>query len=167
MTLVPAKLVPGSLVTKPDGAGVTRDAATRIAAGLRAALKARGRASVALSGGNTPRDAYATLASEPGHRLDARSHVFWVDERAVGPTDDRSNYRWAKATLLDGARAFRARAPDAVGRAPTWRRRRRRTRRPSATRRPTATPTFDLTCSSASATTGTRRRSSRATRRST
>jgi 6-phosphogluconolactonase len=30
-------------------------------------------------------------------------NVFWVDERAVPPTDDRSNYRWAKATLVDRA----------------------------------------------------------------
>ena len=53
-------------------------------------------------GGNTPRDAYATLAGEPG--LDwTKIDVFWVDERAVGPTDERSNYRWAKAILLDAA----------------------------------------------------------------
>jgi 6-phosphogluconolactonase len=103
MTLVSEKRVPvGELVTEADAAGVSRDAATRIAAGIKAALKARGQASVALSGGNTPRDAYAMLAHEPG--IDwSKVQIFWVDERAVGPTDDRSNYRWAKATLLDGA----------------------------------------------------------------
>ncbi len=96
------KVVPGAVVTKSDGASVAREAAQRMASALRAALEARGRASVALSGGNTPRDAYATLASEPG--LDwTKIDIFWVDERAVGPTDERSNYRWAKAMLLDAA----------------------------------------------------------------
>jgi 6-phosphogluconolactonase len=97
-----ARRVPGELVTKTDAAGVASEAATRMAVALREALRARGRASVALSGGNTPREAYATLAREPG--LDwTKIDVFWVDERAVGPTDDRSNYRWAKVTLLDPA----------------------------------------------------------------
>ena len=102
MTTAAGRLVPGELVTKTDAAAVAAEAATRMAVALRAALKARGRAIVALSGGNTPRDAYAALAREPG--LDwSKIDVFWVDERAVGPTDDRSNYRWAKATLLDAA----------------------------------------------------------------
>jgi 6-phosphogluconolactonase len=97
------KLIPGELVTKPDGASVANDAAARMAGALRSALQDRGRACVALSGGNTPRDAYAALAKEPA--LDwSKIDVFWVDERAVGPTDERSNYRWAKATLLDAAR---------------------------------------------------------------
>jgi 6-phosphogluconolactonase len=29
--------------------------------------------------------------------------ILWVDERAVPPTDDRSNFHWAKVTLLDAA----------------------------------------------------------------
>jgi 6-phosphogluconolactonase len=109
-----AKLVPGELVTKADPASVAREASRRMAGALGAALKARGRASVALSGGNTPRDAYGALAKEPG--LDwTKIDVFWVDERAVGPTDDRSNYRWAKVTLLDAARV----PPERVHRMPS------------------------------------------------
>jgi 6-phosphogluconolactonase len=95
--------VPGQLVTEKDLAGVTRDGAKRMEAGLKAAVAARGHASLALSGGNTPRDAYATLAQASG--IDwSKVDVFWVDERAVPPGDDRSNYHWAKATLLDDAR---------------------------------------------------------------
>lgn len=94
------KVVPGQLVASPDAAGVARDAAARIAKALRAAVARSGRATLALSGGNTPRDAYAQLAREPG--IDwPLVEIFWVDERAVPPTDDRSNYRWAKATLLE------------------------------------------------------------------
>jgi 6-phosphogluconolactonase len=97
------KDVPGALVTEKDAASVARGAAQRMAVAIKEAIAARGRASLALSGGNTPRDAYTELARQPG--IDwAKVDVFWVDERAVGPADDRSNYRWAKATLLDGAK---------------------------------------------------------------
>jgi 6-phosphogluconolactonase len=109
---------PGQLVVRPDAADAAREAAERIAGALRGAGAARGRATIALSGGNTPRDAYAALAREPN--LDwGTVWVFWVDERAVPPTDERSNYRWAKATLLDGAglapervHRMRAESPD-------------------------------------------------------
>jgi 6-phosphogluconolactonase len=96
------KVVPGQLVAASDPAQVARDASLRIARALRNAIRKSGVAAMALSGGNTPRDAYANLARESG--LDWRKvEVFWVDERAVPPTDDRSNYRWAKSTLLDPA----------------------------------------------------------------
>ena len=92
----------GHLVALPDAPQVTRSAAERLATALRDRLGRPGPATLALSGGNTPRDAYAELARAPG--IDwSRVEVFWVDERAVAPTDDRSNYRWAKSTLIDGA----------------------------------------------------------------
>lgn len=97
------KVVPGQLVAVPTAAEVAREAAARIARGLQAAILRYGHASVALSGGNTPRDAYALLARDPLVNW-TKVDVFWVDERAVPPTDDRSNYRWAKETLLDVAR---------------------------------------------------------------
>lgn len=58
---------------------------------------------VALSGGSTPRALYSRLASEARdeHAAWARTHVFWSDERCVPPTDERSNYRMARETLLD------------------------------------------------------------------
>jgi 6-phosphogluconolactonase len=96
------RAIPGTLVTEQDAAHVARTAATRIAQVLRDAILRGGGATIALSGGNTPRDAYALLAREEG--LDwAKVRVFWVDERAAAADDDRSNYRWAKATLIDGA----------------------------------------------------------------
>jgi 6-phosphogluconolactonase len=112
------KVVPGQLIAVPSSAEVAREAASRIARGLQSAIGKYGSASVALSGGSTPRDAYALLARES--EVDwTKVNVFWVDERAVPPTDDRSNYRWAKATLLDAAgvppsrvHPMRAEAPD-------------------------------------------------------
>ncbi len=97
------KVVPGMLIAVPTAEDVAREAATRIAKSLRDALKNRGKATFALSGGDTPRQTYQRLAEE--HDVDW-SHVdlFWVDERAVPPTDDRSNYRWAKECLIDRAK---------------------------------------------------------------
>jgi 6-phosphogluconolactonase len=107
------KVVPGQLVAAPDATEVAQESAGRIARALRAAIAKRGRASAALSGGNTPRSAYALLAQESG--IDwTKVDIFWVDERAVTPTDDRSNYRWAKATLLDAAHVL----PERVHRMP-------------------------------------------------
>ncbi len=88
-----------TVITAPSAEAVGREAAARIAGALRAALGTSGRATLALSGGSTPRTAYALLADEAG--IDwAAVDVFWVDERAVSPDDERSNYRWAREALL-------------------------------------------------------------------
>jgi 6-phosphogluconolactonase len=94
--------VPGRVISSRRASEVAREASSRIASVLHQAIAKGGTASIALSGGNTPRDAYALLAREP--EIDwSKVHVFWVDERAVPPDDDRSNYRWAKAELLERA----------------------------------------------------------------
>ena len=96
------RAIPGRIVVAAAPAQVAEQAATRIAQVLREAVSRGGVATLALSGGNTPRAAYARLAREPGVDW-GKVHVFWVDERAAAPTDERSNYRWAKAELLDNA----------------------------------------------------------------
>jgi 6-phosphogluconolactonase len=60
------------------------------------------RASIALSGGSTPRKLYADLGRHPWReRIDwPRLHVFVVDERFVPPEDDESNQRMIRETLL-------------------------------------------------------------------
>ena len=67
------------------------------------AIADRGRFTFALSGGSTPRHAYARLAGEDlSHRVDWQLvHVIWGDERCVPPDDPQSNYRMARETLLD------------------------------------------------------------------
>jgi len=97
------KVVPGMLIAVPSAEDVAREAATRLAKTLREAVKARGKATIALSGGDTPRQTYTRLAEEPDVPW-ASVEVYFVDERAVPPTDDRSNYRWAKECLLDRAK---------------------------------------------------------------
>jgi 6-phosphogluconolactonase len=58
---------------------------------------------VALSGGSTPRPAYALLASpERARRVDwSRVHLFWGDERFVPYDHPDSNYRMVKLALID------------------------------------------------------------------
>lgn len=80
-----------------------------------AAVRARGSAKVALSGGSTPGPVYRRLAQMalPLDRID----WFWVDERAGDPSSPRSNFRAARADLgLDradvAARVHRMEAED-------------------------------------------------------
>lgn len=95
------KVVPGLLIATPDAAQAAREAAGRMTKAIREALRDRGSASVALSGGSSPVDAYRLLARET---IDwTRVHFYWVDERAVDPSSARSNYGAAKAALLDPA----------------------------------------------------------------
>ncbi len=73
-----------------------------VADALSAAVRARGAASIALAGGNTPRALYRALAAESGAEAPwPRVHVFWGDERDVPPDDPRSNDRMAREALLD------------------------------------------------------------------
>jgi 6-phosphogluconolactonase len=89
------KVVPGILIATPDAQNVAREAAVRMARGLRDAIEARGAA-------------YGLLAKDTSVDW-AKVEVLWVDERAVAPTDDRSNYLHAKETLLDPAHVPAAR----------------------------------------------------------
>ena len=66
------------------------------------AIEERGRFSVALSGGSTPRAIYQELA-KPNHQtgLDwERIHLFWGDERHVPPVHPDSNFKMVKDALL-------------------------------------------------------------------
>ncbi len=85
-----------------DRAALARDAAQRFVTLVHESITAHGRFAVALSGGSTPRDLYALLASpEFSTQIDwSRVHFFWGDERAVPPSDHESNYRMASETLL-------------------------------------------------------------------
>lgn len=65
------------------------------------AIRDRGRYTVALSGGNTPRGLHQELVSNYSGRLSwDKVFFFWGDERHVPPDFPESNYRMAKETLL-------------------------------------------------------------------
>jgi 6-phosphogluconolactonase len=74
------------------------DAVARLVA-ERLAEQARAGGHVVLTGGSTPKVAYALAAElEPDW---SRVRLWWGDERCVPPEDERSNYGMAKAALLD------------------------------------------------------------------
>jgi len=87
----------------PDLESLSRGAAALLVKQANLAVAARGRFSVALAGGATPRRTYELLAAPPW--LDqvpwGRVHVFWGDERCVDLNDSRSNARLAKEAWLD------------------------------------------------------------------
>ena len=91
------KVVPGLLIATPDAAQAAREAAARMARAIRDALKERGEATIALSGGTSPGEAYKLLAAET---IDWKKvQIFWVDERAVPASHERSNFGNAKEFL--------------------------------------------------------------------
>ncbi|HEY3444619.1 MAG TPA: 6-phosphogluconolactonase [Paludibaculum sp.] len=72
--------------------------AVAVAGWLREAVVARGRATLAVSGGSTPKLMFQALVG-----LDVeweKVHLFWVDERGVEPDDEQSNYRMTREHLI-------------------------------------------------------------------
>lgn len=65
------------------------------------AVEARGRFTIALSGGSTPKNLFNLLATNARNALPwDRMYFFWGDERHVPPTDPDSNYRMAEEVML-------------------------------------------------------------------
>ncbi len=86
----------------PDPTALADAAARYVVEQASMALAARGRFTLALSGGSTPRELHLRLASPPlASGVDwSRIHVFFGDERCVPPDDPQSNYHMAVETLL-------------------------------------------------------------------
>jgi 6-phosphogluconolactonase len=89
--------------TFADLEALSRGAADLFAEKAREAAQARGRFSVALSGGSTPKRTYELLATAPWRDQIpwGQVHVFWGDERCVSQDDPRSNYRMTRLAWLD------------------------------------------------------------------
>ena len=82
--------------------GLAEAAARELAARAAEAVEERGRFTLVLAGGSTPKATYEILARDYAGRIDwGKVHVFFGDERAVPPDDDDSNYRMAREALLD------------------------------------------------------------------
>jgi 6-phosphogluconolactonase len=86
----------------PDPKSATEACAHHVLARLEEALSGRPSATLAVSGGATPRALFEALAGSPFDW--ERVHLFWVDERAVPPTDSHSHYRLAAECFLAPAR---------------------------------------------------------------
>lgn len=87
-----------------NGEAMGLTAADWIASTVESAIRARGTARIAISGGNTPRRTFELLAdpAQPfRNRIDwSRLILFWVDERCVSPDSPDSNYHLTRETLL-------------------------------------------------------------------
>ncbi|ABF41815.1 6-phosphogluconolactonase [Candidatus Koribacter versatilis Ellin345] len=85
-----------------DKVALCEATAELIAKSAQEAIAARGRFTIALSGGSTPKQLYELLATEPWRdRLDwSKVHLFWGDERYVPPTDAQSNFRMTSEALI-------------------------------------------------------------------
>ena len=83
----------------PDGAALATRTADLVAEGLNKAVAARGRATLAVSGGNTPRAFFAELAGRavPWEAV----HVLQVDERVAPAGHPDRNLTGLRAALLD------------------------------------------------------------------
>src|SRR5688572_15886779 len=70
---------------------------------IREMIAARGRFTLALSGGSTPQKLHKVLASSPfKEKIDwSKIHFFWGDERAVPFDDERNNAKMAFDSLLN------------------------------------------------------------------
>jgi 6-phosphogluconolactonase len=68
------------------------------------AVATRGIARIAISGGSTPKAIFKLLADPAGPFLATvpwdKLHLYWVDERCVGPDDPESNYGVCRDLLL-------------------------------------------------------------------
>jgi 6-phosphogluconolactonase len=118
---------------------------------VRAATEAvaqRGRFTIALSGGSTPKNLFNLLATNARTVFPwDRTYFFWSDERHVPPTDPESNYRMAEEIMLskipvNAGNVFRIAAenPDAAAVAEAY----EQTLRKFFQLQPGQVPVFDL-----------------------
>ena len=96
-------MIIGDLRLFADGDALNYAAAQRWVQLAEAAISARGKFHIALSGGSTPRALYRRLANPDFANRIAwdRVHVYFGDERTVAPEHADSNYRMAKEALLN------------------------------------------------------------------
>jgi 6-phosphogluconolactonase len=86
----------------PSFAAASRAAASRVAAQARTAVRARGRFDWVLAGGHTPEAIYRRLARQYRSTFPwAETHLYFGDERCVGPRATESNYAMVRRSLLD------------------------------------------------------------------
>jgi len=90
----------------PDGFRAAAGCGRQILEWLDHAIAEQGQATLAVSGGSSPRPMFEMFARTkfPWDQV----HLFWVDERGVAPTDAQSNFKLAEDTWLEPAHFPRA-----------------------------------------------------------
>ena len=86
-----------------DGAAIAKRAAQEFVQSAAAAVRAKGAFNVALAGGSTPKALYSLLVNDPALRSQVpwdKIHLFFGDERHVGPDHPDSNFRMATEAMI-------------------------------------------------------------------
>lgn len=91
-----------SVMRYPDPVKAAEACGQRVMDLLAEALAGRERATLAVSGGSSPRPMFELFAKS--RLLWEQVHIFWVDERRVPPGDPQSNFRLANETWLSPAK---------------------------------------------------------------
>jgi len=86
----------------PDAVHAAQECARHILIRLEDALAAGAPATLAISGGSSPHPMFQYFAQQDFAW--EKVHVFWVDERAVPPGHEQSNFKWAWNLWLGPAR---------------------------------------------------------------
>jgi len=89
-----------------DGAAIAQRAAQQFLQAAADAVRERGSFTAALAGGSTPKTLYSLLANDPALRSQVpwdKIHLFFGDERHVGPGHPDSNFRMATEAMLSKA----------------------------------------------------------------
>jgi 6-phosphogluconolactonase len=87
----------------PDGPAIANRCAQKFVEIAAAAVKEKGSFDVALAGGSTPKTLYGLLVNDPALRARVpwdKMHLFFGDERHVGPSDPQSNFSMAQETMI-------------------------------------------------------------------
>jgi 6-phosphogluconolactonase len=85
----------------PDSETLVRAAGSRLVNAIQAAVAARGRALIVLTGGGNGIGVLKYLGTQ-GQQIDwSKVHLFWGDERYVPEDDDERNEKQAREALLD------------------------------------------------------------------
>jgi 6-phosphogluconolactonase len=91
------------IIIEPNASALASRGAEIFSQAARKSVETRGRFSVAISGGSTPRNMHRLLGEEPflwdipWDKID----MFWVDERCVPQNDPANNFGTAKKDFLD------------------------------------------------------------------
>jgi 6-phosphogluconolactonase len=89
-----------------DGAAIAQRAAQEFVQAAASAVREKGAFKVALAGGSTPKALYNLLTTDPTLRSQVpwdKMHLFFGDERHVGPEHPDSNFRMASESIISKA----------------------------------------------------------------
>jgi 6-phosphogluconolactonase len=90
------------IIVVPDARQLAKAGAACFEQTVANAVRSRGEAAIAISGGSSPRQMYRRLAGQPYvDRIPwKRIHLFWVDERMVATGDPASNFTAAREDFI-------------------------------------------------------------------